>query len=580
MSGDGIRAALGRRAPVRHVRPPLGAALLALLLAGCGPKAQYEISGVGAKSPAAPGAPIGAGANGQATVPVHPVSSRVSAEEWDERLAEIAATGALPPDAQVGRPTRGLRWPLDHLTEWEDLRRALPKDPVGGVDWVGAIRKGVISPLPRRDPATPLEPPFTLDTLVPGVTDKGHPPLDFDVELVPASAEFFKVRFPHSSHTLWLNCSSCHPGIVAQRASMAEIFDGSYCGTCHGKVAFDPATACARCHVNLVPPTRERVAAELEAAAAHAVPPSDAVLTWGRQFYEGLCAVCHGKEGDGQGPFAAYLDPKPRDFTSGSFKFRTTPSGSLPTDLDLFRTVTMGVKGTGMPAWAALPPEDRWALVHYIKTFSEIFAEEEPEDPIELPAPPDAGPELLARGAEVYQEAKCWECHGQEGRADGPSAETLQDDWGSKILPADFSKGVFKAGGRVEDVFRTMSTGLDGSPMPSYGDVLSAEDRWALAYHVLELGGEPAGFGLKGEIPFSRYSREMLEVPPAMFPHWFHRVRFTCAACHPGTFEMRAGANPINMDALRSGEFCAKCHDGRTAWYVGFETCRRCHGGV
>ena len=65
----------------------------------------------------------------------------------------------------------------------------------------------------------------------------------------------------------------------------------------------------------------------------------------------------------------------------------------------------------------------------------------------------------------------------------------------------------------------------------------------------------------------------------AVFPHWAHRVRYTCYACHPAIFEMKAGANTITMDAIIAGDSCGVCHNGKTAWGVGFDTCNRCHSG-
>jgi cytochrome c oxidase cbb3-type subunit 2 len=90
----------------------------------------------------------------------------------------------------------------------------------------------------------------------------------------------------------------------------------------------------------------------------------------GRAVYEARCVGCHGPKGDGNGPAATFLSPRPRNFTLGVFKFRTTPSGSLPTDGDLFRTVTRGVRWTAMPTWHELPGNERLAVVMYIKTRS------------------------------------------------------------------------------------------------------------------------------------------------------------------------------------------------------------------
>jgi c(7)-type cytochrome triheme protein len=80
-----------------------------------------------------------------------------------------------------------------------------------------------------------------------------------------------------------------------------------------------------------------------------------------------------------------------------------------------------------------------------------------------------------------------------------------------------------------------------------------------------------------GDIVFKRKPGEGGETPPAVFPHWAHRIRFKCYACHPSIVEMKAGANAITMDAISGGKFCGVCHNGKIAWEVGFNTCPRCH---
>ncbi|MFQ5847025.1 MAG: c-type cytochrome [Candidatus Methylomirabilales bacterium] len=207
----------------------------------------------------------------------------------------------------------------------------------------------------------------------------------------------------------------------------------------------------------------------------------------GRRIYVKRCQVCHGEEGDGQGPVAPYLNPRPRDFTAGIYKLRTTESGEPPTDEDLFRVVTRGVPGTAMSGWTTLSEADRWRVIYYIKTFApDMF--EEPGIVVQPTREVSASPELLARGKELYRLAKCWECHGDEGRADGPSAPTLKDDLDRSIRPADFTKGWRIKGGReVQKIFMRFSTGMDGTPMPSYADTFSEEDRWALAHYVKAL---------------------------------------------------------------------------------------------
>jgi cytochrome c oxidase cbb3-type subunit I/II len=212
-------------------------------------------------------------------------------------------------------------------------------------------------------------------------------------------------------------------------------------------------------------------------------------LAFGRIVYQNRCAGCHGDLGDGWGLASTFFNFQPRDFRAGVFKFRSTPSGSLPTDGDLLRTLTVGVRGTAMPTWHDLPFRERMAALHYIKTFSERWQQELPPPSIGIPAQaPPATPELLARGKDIWVKAKCNQCHGDQGKGDGPSAPDLVDDFGFPILPADLTTGVFKSGTDVRDMFRTISTGLDGTPMPSFADAFpEADDRWALSYYVLSL---------------------------------------------------------------------------------------------
>jgi cytochrome c oxidase cbb3-type subunit 2 len=215
------------------------------------------------------------------------------------------------------------------------------------------------------------------------------------------------------------------------------------------------------------------------------VPGTADHVARGKAVYERRCAGCHGEQGDGNGPVATFLDPRPRNFTLGVFKFRTTPSGSLPTDGDLYRTLTRGVRGTAMPTWHELPDKDRVTVIAYLKSFSPRWKEEKPEPAIVIGDPPPATPALLARGKQLYAQAKCFQCHGDGGKGDGPSADQLQDDLKFPIRPADFTRGQFKGGSDVRDIYRAMTTGLDGTPMPSYADTMVDDERWAISYYVL-----------------------------------------------------------------------------------------------
>ncbi len=227
---------------------------------------------------------------------------------------------------------------------------------------------------------------------------------------------------------------------------------------------------------------------------------SEAVLKLGKRVYEVRCLVCHGEEGDGNSFVKVIrrselsgriIETYPRDFTVGVFRFRSTPTGCLPTTEDLIKIVDRGVPRSFMPPHEkSLSLEERKAVVEYIKTFSERWEEEEPCDPIEVKKPDWVGSEIsVQKGKKVYKDMKCWECHGYEGKGDGPKADKLKDDWGKQIWPFNFVTGELKRGSSPENVYITFTTGLDGTGMPSYEDSLSEEDRWHLVSYTLKLMG-------------------------------------------------------------------------------------------
>jgi mono/diheme cytochrome c family protein len=205
----------------------------------------------------------------------------------------------------------------------------------------------------------------------------------------------------------------------------------------------------------------------------------------GKALYERYCIFCHGTYGDGRGESAPYLDPKPRDFTKAKFKCRSTPSGSLPLDSDLYDTITRGMHASGMPSWKPLIGQDRADLVAYVKTFSPRFQEEKPDPPVKIPPETPDTPDSVKRGAEIFQSSNCWSCHGKDGRADGPSAATLTDSSGYPITPFDFTSGRdFKCGDTNREMYRDLVTGLDGTPMPDFSDSLKPDQIWDLVHYV------------------------------------------------------------------------------------------------
>ncbi|HHJ35484.1 MAG TPA: c-type cytochrome, partial [Gammaproteobacteria bacterium] len=229
-------------------------------------------------------------------------------------------------------------------------------------------------------------------------------------------------------------------------------------------------------------------------------PVTQGLINYGQWTYRGLCIGCHGREADGNGAVWELSDKwgqghalprKPRDFTAAVFKVRSTPSGSLPTDRDLFMAISRGlVADQDMPAFKFLPERDRWAVISYIKTLSPVWVEEAEyqDDPIEVGDPPMPTDELVAAGKDVYHEMKCAKCHGEKGKGDGPSAPELEDDNGLSIKPRDFSDASqFVAGNSPRGVYQTFTTGFDGTPMPSFADFLDEDQRWQLVWYVMSL---------------------------------------------------------------------------------------------
>ncbi|ETW96741.1 MAG: hypothetical protein ETSY1_25370 [Candidatus Entotheonella factor] len=217
-----------------------------------------------------------------------------------------------------------------------------------------------------------------------------------------------------------------------------------------------------------------------------------AVRDRGERLYRQACASCHGRSGDGQGPAAAGLHPRPHDFTTGLYKFRTTPMSAMPTDADLVRTIREGIPGTAMPAWKhLLSASQQMALAQYLKRFAaDAFAPKAaPADaaPWPLPPAPADTPERIQRGRRVYEQLQCGQCHGLEGRGNGPLASHLRDAWNRPIKPAAFVRGIYKSGTMPEDLLRTIWTGLAGTPMPAWSGAISIEEGWDLVYYIRSL---------------------------------------------------------------------------------------------
>jgi mono/diheme cytochrome c family protein len=207
-------------------------------------------------------------------------------------------------------------------------------------------------------------------------------------------------------------------------------------------------------------------------------------------LYRQHCAACHGSEGRGDGPAAGLLDPRPRDFTTGRYKFRSTPTGTLPTVADVARTIREGLPGTAMPGFAdLLTPAQMDGLAQEVLALSPARA----RNGRALDLGPAAGPTAAAvgRGRRLYASAGCGDCHGPEGRRDGWRPE--REGPGGPSRPTDLSEPwAFRGGAGIDDIARRILTGLDGSAMPSYEAALSPGQARDVARFVASLARVPA----------------------------------------------------------------------------------------
>ncbi len=217
----------------------------------------------------------------------------------------------------------------------------------------------------------------------------------------------------------------------------------------------------------------------------------------GAKVYAKRCSQCHGEKGDADGPAATFMLPRPRVLRDNAiYKFRSTSSGELPTEQDLFDIITRGLPGTAMPPFKVLPEQERWDLVAFIKSLTDDFKDSSKTKTLpELagnPVPPAADEASLKKGAELWKANKCWQCHGQKGRGDGESWPTLKDSWKNQILPANLTNlESYRGGSTPLAIYRTISTGVNGTPMPAYADSIKPAERWHLVNYVLSLAPKP-----------------------------------------------------------------------------------------
>ncbi len=253
----------------------------------------------------------------------------------------------------------------------------------------------------------------------------------------------------------------------------------------------------------------------------------------GQRVYAQRCAVCHGTDGRGNGPAAPSLIPRPRDFTRGEFKYRSTPAGQPPGDDDLIRVVRDGLQASAMPAWGdVLSDAELRAAVEYIKGFSPAFKGPPPRS-LTVPPRTVSGGASLARGQQLYQRL-CASCHGADGRAQ----VQMKDTKGYPVIVRDLTAPwTFRGGGAPEQLWLRLTTGLAPGPMPSVADSTTPAERWDLVNHVLSLGRTPPwapGGGLEGPGQQADLTRRGRYLVHAMM----------CGLCH----------TPINRTGIYRGD--------------------------
>ncbi len=252
-------------------------------------------------------------------------------------------------------------------------------------------------------------------------------------------------------------------------------------------------TACGEKHTARLTP--DDAPSVVQTQARSPAPPPRSVAS----LYAAHCAMCHGESGAGDGAASYLLYPKPRDFTAGMYRFKSTPGEQPPTREDVRRVIAQGIEHTAMPSFAAVLSEHEIdVLVDYVLGLKRDDGDATTAaEPITIPPAPAFTQKLVAQGRRIYEAAGCALCHGETGRGDGPSSALLVDSQNMPLPAADFTAGVFKSGRSAEDLYRTLVIGVPGTPMPSYvqsleslelAEVDKGTDRiWALVAYLKSL---------------------------------------------------------------------------------------------
>ncbi len=257
------------------------------------------------------------------------------------------------------------------------------------------------------------------------------------------------------------------------------------------------------------------------------------VMSLGKSVYVANCAYCHGTEGKGDGPPAAILNPRPRDFTGGKFKFRSTESGSIPTDKDIENTIINGLHGTAMPDWKPfLRGDSLKAVIEYVKGFSARFKNEKPRV-VQLGSPTPSSKSSIVAGKRVYEKLQCGKCHGDDGKGMGAIASDLKDEWEHETQATNLTEPwTFRGGTTARELFLRFRTGIDGTPMPSYKGTASDTEMWNLANYVLSLARRPLWSMSEREVKeFYSGKIDFAKKNPAEWGKYLVTA-YACAYCH------------------------------------------------
>ncbi|MFQ5615979.1 MAG: c-type cytochrome [Anaerolineales bacterium] len=211
-------------------------------------------------------------------------------------------------------------------------------------------------------------------------------------------------------------------------------------------------------------------------------------MTQGEQIYRERCAICHGPDGRGDGAAAASMIPRPRDFTMGFYKYKSTPDGQPPTGEDLINVVANGLHASAMPYFGDILTEDEIAaVVEHLKSLAATFDGPAPEA-FDIPARVTPNDASITRGAALFTGQACYTCHGDDGRG----GLKFTDRKGYPVVTRDLTAPwTFRGGSEPEDLYRRITTGLAPSPMPAFADNMTPEERWDLVNYVLSLARTP-----------------------------------------------------------------------------------------